>query len=302
MELVRGRFDEAHRLLAGFDEVTTLLTDVQQRGTFFQYSAELALEEGRLEDAWSAIEQGLALAAGTDDPFTVPEIRMVGARVVAERAEHARTHGQVVETDKLAQQVSDLIDATETVAAHMQAHGGAVPPHVGVCLAAMRAEQSRITTSDPDRWAEAALAAAAAREANATAYARWREAEALLGGRSGRARAHESLREARTIAARMGAAPLLARIDELAQRARLDLAPAAAPTAAPAADLGLIPREVEVLTHLVVGRTDQEIGDALFISKKTASVHVSNLLRKLNVANRVEAAKVGQAHGLGRAS
>jgi DNA-binding NarL/FixJ family response regulator len=48
-----------------------------------------------------------------------------------------------------------------------------------------------------------------------------------------------------------------------------------------------------------VGRTDREIAETLYISKKTASVHVSNLLRKLDVANRVEAGKVGQANKLG---
>jgi DNA-binding NarL/FixJ family response regulator len=54
-----------------------------------------------------------------------------------------------------------------------------------------------------------------------------------------------------------------------------------------------------VLGQLAAGRRDAEISDALFISKKTASVHVSNILRKLDVANRVEAGKIGQAYGLG---
>jgi DNA-binding NarL/FixJ family response regulator len=64
-------------------------------------------------------------------------------------------------------------------------------------------------------------------------------------------------------------------------------------------DLGLTPREVEVLGHLAAGLTDGEIAELLFISKKTVSVHVSNVLRKLGVANRVEAGKVGQAQRLG---
>ena len=64
-------------------------------------------------------------------------------------------------------------------------------------------------------------------------------------------------------------------------------------------DLGLTPREVEVLGLLAQGRTDREIAERLFISRKTASVHVSNLLRKLDVAGRVEAGRIGQAHGLG---
>jgi DNA-binding NarL/FixJ family response regulator len=64
-------------------------------------------------------------------------------------------------------------------------------------------------------------------------------------------------------------------------------------------DLGLTPREVEVLGLLAAGRRDAEIAETLFISRKTASVHVSNILRKLEVANRVEAGRIGQAHGLG---
>jgi DNA-binding CsgD family transcriptional regulator len=64
----------------------------------------------------------------------------------------------------------------------------------------------------------------------------------------------------------------------------------------------LTPREVEVFAQLACGRTDRQIADELFISKKTASVHVSNLLRKLDVGSRVEAAEIGQRAGLGRDS
>jgi DNA-binding NarL/FixJ family response regulator len=66
------------------------------------------------------------------------------------------------------------------------------------------------------------------------------------------------------------------------------------------ADLGLTEREEEVLGHLAVGRRDREIAELLFISRKTVSVHVSNLLRKLEVPNRIEAGRIGQEHGLGR--
>jgi DNA-binding NarL/FixJ family response regulator len=82
-------------------------------------------------------------------------------------------------------------------------------------------------------------------------------------------------------------------VRQLIQRARLDLAPT--PTAPePAAGLDITAREAEVLKLLVSGRTNREIGKALFISEKTASVHVSHLLRKLGVSNRVEAAAVAQ--------
>jgi len=63
------------------------------------------------------------------------------------------------------------------------------------------------------------------------------------------------------------------------------------------ARFGLSAREREVLSLVSAGRSNGEIGRALFISTKTASVHVSNILAKLGVSGRVEAA--GVAHRLG---
>ena len=101
----------------------------------------------------------------------------------------------------------------------------------------------------------------------------------------------------------LGARLLAAEIDALARRARIELAlPEAAPDGpaqdptAPPDELGLTPREREVLTLVAEGRTNRQIAEALFISNKTASVHVSNILAKLGVANRGEAAAV--AHRL----
>jgi DNA-binding NarL/FixJ family response regulator len=53
-----------------------------------------------------------------------------------------------------------------------------------------------------------------------------------------------------------------------------------------------------VLTHVVAGRSNREVARALFITEKTAAVHVSNLLRKLGVRSRVEAAGIGYRLGL----
>jgi DNA-binding NarL/FixJ family response regulator len=90
-------------------------------------------------------------------------------------------------------------------------------------------------------------------------------------------------------------------LERLAQRARIDLQPPSAkpPTASPgrmANAQGLTPREQEVLRHLMEGRTNRQIARALFISEKTASVHVSNIMSKLGAANRSEAAAI--AHRL----
>ena len=62
--------------------------------------------------------------------------------------------------------------------------------------------------------------------------------------------------------------------------------------------LGLTPREAEVLTLIAAGQTNRQVGEALYISEKTASVHVSNILRKLGVASRVDAAAVAQRLGV----
>jgi DNA-binding CsgD family transcriptional regulator len=108
------------------------------------------------------------------------------------------------------------------------------------------------------------------------------------------------LRRAAAITGRLGARPLDSEVTALARRARLDLAPptpAAADVPAPAAQLGLTPREAEVLALVAAGRSNRQIAQALFISPRTASVHVSNILAKLRVRTRVEAAAV--AHRLG---
>jgi DNA-binding CsgD family transcriptional regulator len=168
--------------------------------------------------------------------------------------------------------------------------------------ATCRAEESRLTASDAELWFEAASRWEGVREPYPAAYCRWRAAEAVLATRGERRRAADATQHAWRTCRALKAIPLQTRIERLAERARIvlvdeaDVAPTAAQVAAD--DLGLTPREVEVLTQLARGRTDREIADELFISKKTASVHVSNLLRKLDVANRVEAAEVGQRAGL----
>ena len=71
-----------------------------------------------------------------------------------------------------------------------------------------------------------------------------------------------------------------------------------ADTRAAATRLNITPRESEVLAQLALGRTNRQIAEALFISEKTASVHVTNPLRKLGVTSRVEAAAIAQRTGL----
>ncbi|MEU9841880.1 AAA family ATPase [Actinomadura sp. NPDC048032] len=95
------------------------------------------------------------------------------------------------------------------------------------------------------------------------------------------------LAEATSIATGLGAAPLRAEAEKLARRSRLT---AAAPPARREAPAGLTGRELEVLELLAAGLSNRQIGERLFISAKTAGVHVSNILAKLGVTTRLEAA------------
>ena len=89
----------------------------------------------------------------------------------------------------------------------------------------------------------------------------------------------------------MGAAPLQRAVAATMSRARLA-------GAAATVDAVLTGREQEVLALVAEGMTNREIGKRLFISEKTASVHLSNLMAKLNVSSRTEAVTVAQRRGL----
>jgi DNA-binding NarL/FixJ family response regulator len=160
----------------------------------------------------------------------------------------------------------------------------------------------------PERWADLAASWDGLGCSFLAAEARYRHADALLragGGRSAaeRSRATRLLSDALRVASDLAAEPLRRDIEDLIQRARLRLddAPGSSPAPAEPSPFGLTGREIQVLGLVNEGRSNGEIGAALFISTKTASVHVSNILRKLGAANRIEAAAIARRqHLLGR--
>ena len=180
-----------------------------------------------------------------------------------------------------------------------------------------RAEGTRLNDEpDPDAWAAAADRFVSPRRPYELAWCRYRQAEAMLARRAPRPAVTPALAEARLLADEIGAEPLAAEAVRLARIARLELpaSPVPAPppvggeaegaaVVAPAADrvsdpFGLTTREREVLVLLAQGETNRRIADALFISESTASVHVSNIIGKLGVTNRVEAAAAAVRSGL----
>ncbi|WP_107119018.1 helix-turn-helix transcriptional regulator [Streptomyces bungoensis] len=152
-------------------------------------------------------------------------------------------------------------------------------------------------------WAEAVTAFECLDRPYDLARVRHRLAQALLahGGEEERERALELLRLAGAVAGHLGARPLADAVARLAQRARLTLTHAprrALAPADPADALGLTSRERDVLRLVSAGRTNRQIAEELFISPKTASVHVSNILAKLGVSGRGEAAALAHRMGL----
>ncbi|HEX6056058.1 MAG TPA: AAA family ATPase [Intrasporangium sp.] len=143
----------------------------------------------------------------------------------------------------------------------------------------------------PELWEEATAACATAGLPWERALCSYRLAQALLRTNGGRSRAAAALREAARIASELGAAPILADVESLAVQSHIPLTEpdTTAPSSqTPPAFAGLTQREAEVLRHLVAGRTYAEIARELFISEKTVSVHVTNVLRKTGTSSRIE--------------
>jgi DNA-binding NarL/FixJ family response regulator len=161
--------------------------------------------------------------------------------------------------------------------------------------------------NDPKLWSKAAAEWDSLSRPFQAAIARWRAAEAYV-ETGDRAAAAERARDALQVARRLGSRWLSDEVTALAERARLETADGA--TSPPARDsssdnghedpFGLTPRERQVLALLAEGATNRQIGAALFMAEKTASVHVSRILSKLGVRSRTQAAAVAHRQRLGR--
>jgi DNA-binding CsgD family transcriptional regulator len=296
LELGLGDLDAAQARLQAVRRLLPRPTpEAQHAGPLFAGLAELALWRGDPDQAKQLVAQALPQVEA--NPRFAAPIYALGVRVEADLAELARARHphQPAPDDATATALLERVrDAAEGPA-------GAGIPELAAWHALGLAERTRQRgPADPAAWAAAVAAWERLGQPYRAAYAGYRQAEALL-ATGDRDTAAAVLRRAAEITGRLSARPLDGEIQALARHARLDLAQHAAPAAAgvptPAEQLGLTPREVEVLALVAAGRSSRQIAQALFISPRTASVHVSNILAKLGVAGRVEAAAI--AHRLG---
>jgi DNA-binding CsgD family transcriptional regulator/tetratricopeptide (TPR) repeat protein len=261
---------------------------------------ELAVQERRYGDARAALDQALKAVERLDPEFS--GIYALGRQVEAGLAEVARAARSAADIEEARRRAKALLEALRAMTRPGAADGIA---WVAWDAAQGAAEWSRLEgRSDPARWREAAEQWERLELPYRAAYARFRQAEALLAAGAPRAEVEPVLRAAHRATVALGAGPLRREIELLARRGRLRLEdPAATAAPAPATQLaafGLTRRETEVLELVAAGHTNRQIGQALFITPKTAGLHVSRILAKLGVTGRGQAAAVAHRLGLGR--
>ncbi len=291
----RGDFEQAAEHVARSEELSRNAGGAMWVAPDYHVRATAAVWQGDPAGALGLIEHCFELLGRTEMTLFTWPLFTTGIRAAADVAERARALGR---DDDVAAAVKTGMDLLRRLEKAGPANGGTPPGERAMALA--EAEAARLRGEhDPGAWIALAASLREARRPNEAAYAEWRAAEAIVRSDGPSEEAERLLAAAADTARWLGARPLLGELTALARRARLDLDGAgAAPAGAAAADaLGLTDRERDVLLLLAEGRTNRQIGEQLFISEKTASVHVSRILAKLGVANRAEAA--GVAHTLG---
>jgi len=249
-------------------------------GKLFELTAWLAQTQGDFAAARLAISRGLAALDGLDDLQASAWLCWRGLQIEADRAEHARAHRHRDEAAAAAHAAEDLRARVRSLAVLPAARALGELPALELSIAAAAWQSLR------EPYPEAVSLACAA--------------EAALTERRAKAEIATWLESARTIASPLGAAPLLRALDSIALRGRLPTQPRRdePATPAPPRPLGLTPRELDILRLVGRGYTNARIADTLFISRKTAAAHVSNILGKLEVARRAEAAAIAARLGL----
>ena len=294
LALGRGDLDTA---AAELDVVARALyesTEVQLIGRHGWMRAELERRRGAFDAARAVIDETLdRIEFCSEDLASIAAVAAVGVRVEADAAERARDHRDEDAVRRARERGAAMLERLE-----LAAHGWG--PVERAELSSARVEDARSAgAEDPDAWDAAARAWLELGRPYPALYARLRQAEALV-VRADRAGAGEVAAAARAEARDLGSGWLVDALESLAQRARLRLDEEPGDSAQESEEhpFGLTAREQQVLALVARGATNREIGAELHMAEKTASVHVSRILAKLDVRSRTEAAALAHRQGL----
>ena len=296
LALGRGDVELAGRAINALGEAAVGSTEPQFVGPYGVLSSELARRAGDIDAARAAVDEALdRIEYCSEDVVRISALAVAGLRLEGDAGQLAHDRRDEQEQGVVRPRADALLERARLAAQP----GWAVE---AAQLATAEAEHARATGGDSaELWVAAGLRWDELRRPYQASYARLREAEALMaeGDREGAARAAGAALDA---ARELGSAWLVDEIESLAARARLqfvDKTPTAAPSEEEPEDpFGLTARERDVLALVAAGATNREIGERLHMAEKTASVHVSRILAKLDVRSRTEAAAVAHRQGL----
>jgi DNA-binding CsgD family transcriptional regulator/tetratricopeptide (TPR) repeat protein len=296
LRIARGQLDQARADLATYEGLGERVIGPDPDMMHLR-RAELAIVAGEPAAARGFIRETLDKLAEPDLDSDARLLLLTGLRAEAEEADAARATGAK-------ERLAAAIDSARELAAQLEAHlervtGLAARPAAVIgadrALAAALAARA-VGNADPADWEPAVAGRRQLGRPHELAAVLADAAAAFLDARR-RREAEGAISEAHAIATALGAAPLRARLESLARRARIPLE--GVDTLDDAADrLGLTRREREVLALVADGRSNRQIGEQLYMAESTAGVHVSNILSKLGVTRRSEAAAVAHRMGL----
>ncbi|WP_211239678.1 helix-turn-helix transcriptional regulator [Jiangella gansuensis] len=289
----RGRFEEAERDLVRVRPEWHRDSQIPQLAGIA--GAEMACWQGRHDPAVTVVQEALeSMRKSSSSGWPLGGIRLaaLGVGAQADAARQARATGDADAEARAVAAGTQLAEYGLTTAERGMPRADTLGPEGLAWLARLRAEKARLTGStDPQPWRDV-VEAFGYGEVYHVAMARWRLAETLIaaGDRDGAA---TELAAALDTSEQLGALPLADAVRELARRANVALPGVVRPVA------GLLtPREESVLALVARGYTNRKVGEELFISEKTVSVHLSRVMTKLGAASRTEAVSVAYQRGL----
>ncbi|WP_165922409.1 helix-turn-helix transcriptional regulator [Pseudonocardia endophytica] len=326
VSVARGELDDAEARIRSLGTVEPMHD--QTALLLGQAGAECALWRSDPTTATERVDAALRRLR-LEVPYHLGEL-VLSALGIAALADRAAAHP--ADADRFRAEADALLHSVETVAERGLPRGTAIGPEGRAWLLQARAEHTRVhDVPSPDAWT-AVVDGFGYGDRYREAQARHRRAEALL-ARAGRAAANgsagrrtdagrdpdrpadpadlrraaaEDLRAAAAVADELGARPLSGAVAALAAqsgtaiRAAADRAvgDAGRPVVGDVTTGPLTPREHAVLEQVALGLTNRRIGEELFISEKTVSVHLSRLMAKLGAAGRAEAVSLAYERGL----